>query len=103
MTMKSEHILSSLCYFSVFFAPFIFPIVVYFLSDKGIKNHAKSALFIHLIPAITVIGAFIALLISNLNENVTTLAIATVVVINAYYFILNLVKGVKVLQGSSRV
>ncbi|RFA33403.1 hypothetical protein CAI16_14745 [Virgibacillus dokdonensis] len=99
--MKSNYVLSSLCYFSVFFAPLLFPIMVYFLASEDTKYHAKSAMFIHLVPAITGIGAFTAFAVDNLSENVTTLLIATVVVINVYYFILSVVKGVKVLQKGS--
>ncbi|NQD52466.1 DUF4870 domain-containing protein, partial [Bacillus altitudinis] len=35
--MRENKILSSLCYFSIFFAPFLFPIIVYFLGKDEVK------------------------------------------------------------------
>ncbi|AMX85168.1 hypothetical protein GS3922_00820 [Geobacillus subterraneus] len=59
--MSTNKVLSALCYFSVFFAPFILPIVTYFVvEDPEVKHHAKRSLVSHLIPAIT-IGLFLAL------------------------------------------
>ncbi|GIP61455.1 membrane protein [Virgibacillus pantothenticus] len=103
--MKPNNILSSLCYFSVFFAPFLFPIIVYFLADTNVKQHAKRALGMHLVPFITIVGLIIAFVtagVSNMNETISGgLILITgilAVIINIYYFILNLISGVKVLN-----
>ncbi len=49
--MDNHRILSALCYFSVLFAPFLLPIIVYFISsDTEIKHHAKRSLISHMIP-----------------------------------------------------
>ncbi|SEM90804.1 DUF4870 domain-containing protein [Paenibacillus sp. OV219] len=53
--MESNKIISALCYFSIFFAGFIVPVVIYFVTnDYEVKQHAKRALFSHLIPLIAV-------------------------------------------------
>ncbi|MBM7585972.1 hypothetical protein JOC86_002514 [Bacillus pakistanensis] len=53
--METNKLLSSLCYFSIFFAGFIFPIIVYFIAeDPEVKNHAKVAFLSHLLPVIAV-------------------------------------------------
>lgn len=63
--MEKEKLLSALCYFSLFFAPFLLPIVVFILTDSiAVKGHAKAALLSHLFPVIT-IGIFIFALFSG--------------------------------------
>jgi len=59
--LSTNKVLSALCYFSVFFAPFLLPIVMYFVvEDPEVKQHAKRSLFSHLIPAMTIV-LFLAL------------------------------------------
>ncbi|MDM5188002.1 DUF4870 domain-containing protein [Bacillus sp. DX4.1] len=101
--MKGNNILSSLNYFSIFFAPLFFPIIIYFLAEEDVKYHAKKALETHLVPYITLfIGIIVAGISGFYTENVIgipliiTLVIAFV--INIYYFIWNIVKGFKVLK-----
>ncbi|AYC30828.1 DUF4870 domain-containing protein [Paenisporosarcina cavernae] len=57
--MENSRILSALCYFSVFFAPFLLPIIVFFITpDELVKHHAKRSLISHLIPiALGIFGA----------------------------------------------
>ncbi|SHG74891.1 DUF4870 domain-containing protein [Virgibacillus chiguensis] len=103
--MQPNNILSSLCYFSVFFAPFLFPIIVYFVAETNVKKHAKSALGMHLVPFITVVGLIIVTIMlgfSNLSDTVNGGVLIAVgmlaVIINIYYFILNIIRGIKVLN-----
>jgi hypothetical protein len=54
--VNANKVLASLCYFSIFFAGFIFPIIVYFVTDHPeVKHHAKKALISHLIPVTTIL------------------------------------------------
>lgn len=103
--MKGSHILSSLCYLSVFFAPFLLPIIVYFVGDHAVKVHAKKALWTHLIPYVTLVIGLVVSGTIGLNQGtetavgfsiIATYAITAIVMI--YYFIWNIVKGVKVLN-----
>lgn len=58
--MNNSKMLSALSYFSVLFAPFIVPIIVFFVSqDKEVKHHAKKSLISHIIPVILMIFLFI--------------------------------------------
>lgn len=58
--MNNSKMLSALSYFSVLFAPFIVPIIVFFVShDKEVKYHAKKSLISHIIPVILMIVLFI--------------------------------------------
>ncbi|SIT93106.1 hypothetical protein [Edaphobacillus lindanitolerans] len=58
--MDTSRLLSSLNYFSIAFAPFLFPAIVFFTSgEPSVRRHAKRACLIQLIPAVP----FAALLI----------------------------------------
>ncbi|RDI41037.1 DUF4870 domain-containing protein [Falsibacillus pallidus] len=49
--MESNKALSALCYFSIFFAGFLLPLIVFFVSsDPEVKKHAKSSFLSHIIP-----------------------------------------------------
>jgi ABC-type multidrug transport system permease subunit len=105
--MSLEKVLSSLCYFSTFFAPFIFPIIIYFVvKDTLTKYHAKRALLSHLIPLLSFILIGGALAISAwLNHSIETsgviVAICFVVsgILNLIVLIWNIVQGIKVLTN----
>lgn len=63
--MNNSKMLSALSYFSVLFAPFIVPIIVFFVSqDKEVKHHAKKSLISHIIPVILMIILFIIIFAS---------------------------------------
>lgn len=95
--MKADKILSSLCYFSVFFAPFLFPIIVVIIASGDVRHHAGKALWTHFVPYLSV---FIGLASSALypgSGSTAAFIIAVFGVIGVYYIILNLVRGIKVL------
>lgn len=61
LNVENNRVLSSLCYFSIFFAGFILPLIVFFVAnDPEVKRHAKRAFFSHLLLIIpTIIGVII--------------------------------------------
>jgi hypothetical protein len=101
--METRKVLSSLCYFSIFFAGFIFPLAVYFATgDEVTKSHAKKALFSHLIPLIPTPLLIFAMIYDfpSMQESVPTFTIISIVVIVITWIIsviYNIIKGVKVL------
>jgi len=98
--MKTNKLISSLCYFSIFFAGFIFPIAVYFVVDNvEVKQHAKVALFSHLIPIITIPIIFIPALFVGTIDNIAPfiLIVSITIIVNIAVAIWNIVKGIKVL------
>lgn len=96
--MSVEKVMSSLCYFSVFFAPFLFPIIVFFvLRDEEVSYHAKRAVVSHLLPFITLILALIAVFVMNVGS-VIILGIIVFGLLNVIVFIWNIVKGIQVLR-----
>lgn len=49
--MENTKLLSALNYLSVFFAPFIVPVIIYFaVKDPEVKRHAIRALISHVLP-----------------------------------------------------
>ncbi|WP_409366954.1 hypothetical protein [Lysinibacillus sp. 38-6] len=68
--MENQKILPAFSYLSIFFAPFIVPLVVYFVSqDRDIKRHAVRALISHLIPFVFGIIFFIVFILSSMSFN----------------------------------
>jgi hypothetical protein len=100
--MDSRKGLSGLCYLSVFFAGFIFPLVVFFASwDEITKMHAKKALISHLIPLIPLPVLIFALVNDASKGDVvpvfTIICIMVMVLTSIVVVIWNIIKGVKVL------
>lgn len=55
-SMEQNKVLSALCYISLLFAPFLLPLIVYFVvKDSEVKFHAKRAFLSHLIPVVFLI------------------------------------------------
>ncbi|ENQ3108128.1 protein of unknown function [Bacillus sp. 491mf] len=105
--MNGNKILSALSYFSVLFAPILFPVIVWIVGDYETRGHAKRALWTHILPSIAIlIGlAVLGVLGVGFNQPDETLAIGSVIVacicalISLYYFIWNMVKGIQVIKG----
>lgn len=93
-----RQLLSSLSYFSIFFAPFLLPLIVWIVAqDNYVRGHAKKALFSHVFPFL----ALIPLLIFMFNANHTSSIIGYVILFFIIYvavFIYNIYQGIKVLR-----
>lgn len=114
--VDNNRALSSLCYFSILFAPFLLPIIIYFVSvDKEVKYHAKRSLLSHLIPVGLLIIAFIVFAIGMVSASTVTfdgtnsgfgilatglpfLFMIVYGIVSLIVLIWNIVQGVKVLQ-----
>ncbi|WP_028545393.1 DUF4870 domain-containing protein [Paenibacillus taiwanensis] len=104
--MKTNNILSSLCYFSIFFAPFLFPIIVWFVAEGDVKAHAKKALWTHFVPyALLITGLIVSAGVGFGIQNVTSLGIGLSItyivsfLVGIYYFVWNVVKGIRLLNA----
>lgn len=100
--MNADKVLASLSYFSLFFAPFLFPVIVYFLTDGETKRHARNAFLSHIIPfIILIIGIFFAIAVGFNNVDFASitfiLAIALFGIITFILYIWNIIMGIKVL------
>lgn len=102
---QTNKLLASLNYFSVFFAPFLLPIVMYFVVDhREVKEHAKKALLSHIIPFISLLGVIVLFLFSiGATSSQEGMLFASfggfllVGLINIIVVIWNIVKGIKLL------
>ena len=108
MYLNNSKGLSALNYFSVFFAPLLVPIIIYFVSpDPEVKRHSTRALLSHVIPFIFGIILVIVLFIVgvfNTQVNGDTLFVTWVLLVLGYgliylaIIIWNVVQGIKVLR-----
>ncbi|WP_405153763.1 DUF4870 domain-containing protein [Paenibacillus sp. FSL K6-0108] len=93
-----RQLLSALSYFSIFFAPFLFPIIIWIVAkDNYIEGHAKRALFSHIFPFL----AAIPLLYFFVTAHSLGSAVGFVIlffIIYALSFVYNIVKGIQVLR-----
>ncbi|MCL1697903.1 MULTISPECIES: DUF4870 domain-containing protein [unclassified Lysinibacillus] len=68
--MENQKILSAFSYLSILFAPFIVPLIVYFVAkDSDVKSHSIRALISHLIPVAFGIILFAVFIFSTLTFN----------------------------------
>lgn len=102
--METNKILSALSYFSVFFAGFLFPLIVFLVTnDKEVKGHAKRALFSHLLPLIPVpVIIFTAVydIVGTPTGEPSILffiCVGLTVILSLIVVIWNIVKGIQVL------
>jgi hypothetical protein len=101
--METRKVLSSLCYFSVFFAGFIFPLIVYIATgDEVTKRHAKKSLLSHIIPLIPTALLVFAILndVAKMQDTIPTFTIVSIVILLVTWLVViiwNIIKGVKVL------
>jgi hypothetical protein len=103
--MDTRKVLSGLCYFSIFFAGILFPLVVMFASgDDVTKSHAKKAFLSHLIPLIPVPILIFAIFndINAINNDAipifTLVTAGIMVLVSLIITIWNVIKGVKALM-----
>lgn len=67
--IENQKILSAFSYLSIFFAPFIVPLIIYFVSnDRDVKRHAIRALISHIIPFVFGIIFFMVFLFSTVQN-----------------------------------
>ncbi|WP_223070371.1 DUF4870 domain-containing protein [Paenibacillus caui] len=89
--------LSALSYFSIFFAPFLFPIIIWAISsDAYTRRHSLRALVSHLFPFI----AAIPLLYSIFSIGSAGSILGYLILFALFYFgafVYNVVQGVRVL------
>ncbi|WP_010290890.1 DUF4870 domain-containing protein [Kurthia massiliensis] len=113
-TEQSNRVLASLNYFSIFFAGFLFPLIVWIISKNDFeKYHAKRALISHviaLLPGLFAFGAIMFLAITTASVEPSTsnssylfgggfiLILVIYFVVLAIIMIWNVIQGIKVLR-----
>ena len=107
--MEGNKLLAALCYFSVFFAPFLFPIIVYFVTKhERVKEHAKKSLLSHLIPIAIVMmafGLFFIFTIVGVDGWIGLPFIGIVVggIVHVIVIVWNVIKGIQVIQEAGGI
>ena len=71
--MENQKILAAFSYLSIFFAPFIVPLIVDFVTkDSDVKKHSIRALVSHLVPFVFGILFFIVFVFSTFSLDPTS-------------------------------
>ncbi|SFJ12817.1 MULTISPECIES: hypothetical protein [unclassified Bacillus (in: firmicutes)] len=98
---STEKVLASCCYFSIFVAPLLFPIIVYFVvPHEEVKCHAKKAFISHLLPFFCLFLIFLLVFVMNTPEQIGAIVLIAMLLfgfVNLVIFIWNIVKGVQLL------
>ncbi|HET7522026.1 MAG TPA: hypothetical protein VFJ73_01750 [Bacillales bacterium] len=96
--MSTYAILSALCYFSLFFAPFLFPVVVYFVvKDECVMRDARNSFLSHLIPLLS-LPILLVIVIGSDDYVISTIVAIVVYGLLAFaVMVWNLVKGIQAL------
>jgi len=106
---RNQAIIASLCYFSVFIAPVIVPIVAYFVVDeKETKHHAIRSLLSHIVPFAGWLVLFIAFLGGAIAIDGDSVMPVFVMIGGAIVYFLvvigimiwNVIQGIKVLRAA---
>ncbi|MCR8846212.1 hypothetical protein NQ117_21235 [Paenibacillus sp. SC116] len=98
--MSSKHLLAALCYFSIFFAGVLLPLVVLFTADHGYtRKHASYALISQLLPFVFIVFVFISLFSGEfvISFGFTLLA----AILSFFIFVWNIIMGIKVLREAN--
>lgn len=93
-----RQLLSSLSYFSIFFAPFIFPLLVWIFSpDAYVAKHARRALFSHVFPVIAAIPLiYMAVTSGSFGSVIGYLILFGIIYFGT--FVYNVIMGIQVLR-----
>ncbi|MFD1126219.1 DUF4870 domain-containing protein [Lentilactobacillus raoultii] len=104
--MSQNKIVNALSYLSIVFAPFIFPFIVWLVTNSHQEMHetAKHAFLLHLIPVVLTILTLMIVGITGLttkNSRLTGLMFAALIVlvglVDLIMFVYNLYLGIKIL------
>lgn len=102
MTLRTDYLLASLCYLSVFFAPFLLPLVVLILGHDEVQQHAKKALLSHLLPYLSLFFIIFSLILVHHIVFWMGFVILIFILLLGVTFIYNIVMGVRLLILSRR-
>ena len=104
--MQESKILNAFSYFSVLFAPFIVPLIIWIIGkDEEVKYHAKRAFISHMISVVLIIifaimvmaGALTGLLDNDAGGLTVIIGFIIMLLIYLAIFIWNIVMGIKAL------
>lgn len=108
--MKEYKTLSALSYFSILFAPFLLPIIVFLSStNEDVKKHAKRAILSHILPIAAGVLVFIFFIFSiasssssmDINNGMFYSWIIVIILYGVFTLLItvwNVVQGIRVLR-----
>lgn len=101
---RTNNVQGSLSYLSIFFAPVLFPLIVWIVGEKPASTHSRNALFNHILSWLFIVVSLICFAMapafydSNTTLMVLLFILATILIIGSgILFIINIVRGVQLL------
>ncbi|WP_257351753.1 DUF4870 domain-containing protein [Pseudalkalibacillus decolorationis] len=96
----SDRVISSISYLSIFCAPFLVAAIIYLTSeDKGVQEHARKALWLHLIPIVSL--ALLSITFFELGQIFNGVTITCIILFGGVAIsvvTMNVVIGMKILK-----
>lgn len=103
---SDRRLLSSLNYFSLFFAPFFFPFITMMLGSEDMKQHGKRAFISHSLPVVAFLFMMMIFYLSAYTQSsddpasiLVVISMTLLVLITISVVIWNIVQGVKQLRS----
>ena len=110
--MENKNLLSAFSYLSIFFAPLLVPLAIYFFSkDREVKHHSMRALLSHLIPLALGILFFILFIFSTLSFSLSNpsegnpsflifwiVGFAVYLIVSLGIFIWNIIQAIRIIR-----
>ncbi|MGW9855828.1 putative Tic20 family protein [Staphylococcus hominis] len=103
---RESNVLGGISYLSVFFAPVLFPLIVWIVAQPPSSTHAKNALFNHIMSWVMVVLGLVTLSISsaflNSDHGIGWIIIVVIAIIFFIWalvlFLQNIIRGIKLLM-----
>lgn len=104
---KTGDVLGALSYLSVFFAPVLFPLIVWIVGQPPASTYSRNALFNHILSWVCLVLGLISfaagLSLIDSTNGVSVLVIGVIIggillIASLVLFIINIVKGIKLLM-----
>lgn len=107
--MSNNRIIVALCYFSIFFAGIILPLIVWLVvQEDPVKKHARAAFFSHILMYFPILIGFIVFFVTTYSATEMTIETYSAITISIFIIaalltlaivIWNVYRGIKVLAN----
>lgn len=101
---RTSNVLGSLSYLSIFFAPVLFPIIVWIVADAPASTYSKKALLNHVMSWVCMVLAIICFVMAPAVYKQSTVLMVILFILGIAFivgsgvlFIINIVRGIQLL------
>lgn len=101
---RTNNVLGALSYLSIFFAPVLFPIIVWIVAEPPASTYSKKALLNHVMSWVCMVLAIICFAMAPAVYNQSTVLMVILFILDIAFilgsgalFIINIVRGIQLL------